>query len=99
MNDKEAIEQKYQAKLEAWRADVAKLKAQAKAANAESRLAIGRRLDELEKQRDAAAGKLRELRESGGEAVVELQRGLERSFNELANGIKSAAAALKGDRV
>lgn len=98
MNEKEAIEQKYQAKLEAWRADVDKLKAQAKAANADSQLAIDRKIKELERQRDAAVEKLRQLSESSGEAAAELQHGLERSLSELATGVKSAVAALKGER-
>jgi len=98
MGDKEILEEKYEAKLEEWRADLDKLKAKAEQASADSKIALQERIDDLEKKRDEAAVKLAELRDNSGDAASEVWQGFERSFEELGRGFKAAYEKFKGDR-
>jgi hypothetical protein len=95
MSEQQAIEKKYRARLQEWRADLDKLKAQAAQADADARMEIERRVDDLEERRAAVATKLEELRDSGEKAAHELTEGLERSFDELSRGIKAAYESFK----
>ena len=83
--ERQAYEQKMDARLMKWDAQMQELKARAKEAGADAKVEIARELDELEKRSDAAREKLRLLGVTAGERGADhgiahaepVQRGLE----------------------
>jgi septal ring factor EnvC (AmiA/AmiB activator) len=88
--EKEAYEQKMEARLERWQAQIDELKARAKEADADTKAEIAKRLKELEKHSEGAREKLHELRASSGEAWKDVKFGAERSWETLEDALKAA---------
>ena len=65
--ERQAYEQKMDARLMKWDAQMQELKARAKEAGADAKVEIARELDELEKRSDAAREKLRLLGVTAGQ--------------------------------
>ena len=65
---KENYQQKIENQLNEWRADIDRLKEKAKYATAETKLKYQDNIDRLELRMDEGKSRLRELRESSGEA-------------------------------
>lgn len=59
---------KFESQLDEWRADIDRLKERAKNASAETRLKYQENIDKLELRMDEGKAKLKDLKESGGEA-------------------------------
>lgn len=65
---KETYQQKIQAQLDEWRADIDRLKEKAKNATAEKKLRYQETIDKLEIKMDEGKSRLKDLKESGAEA-------------------------------
>ncbi len=89
---KEAYEQKLDAQLDEWRAEIDKLKAQARQADADARIELERQIEDLEAKRAASHQRLQELRQAGEDAWTDMQAGLEAAFEDLGKAVQSAAA-------
>jgi hypothetical protein len=65
---KENYQRKIESQLDEWRADIDRLREKAKHATAETRLKYKENIDRLELRMDEGRSKLKDLKESGGEA-------------------------------
>ncbi|MFC3285976.1 coiled coil domain-containing protein [Litchfieldella rifensis] len=95
MRNREAYEQKLQAKLDEWQAEVDKLKARAQGAQADARIEYQEEIDRLESYRDEARQKLAELREASDDAWEDLKDGAERAWDSASEAFKSARSRFK----
>jgi len=68
MNDKKLYQQKKQAQLDEWRAEIDKLKAKASGASAETQLEINNKIKALEIEFEEGKTKLSQLAEAGDDA-------------------------------
>ncbi|MDX1605780.1 MAG: hypothetical protein R3202_06275 [Candidatus Competibacterales bacterium] len=88
--NKDAYQQKLQAQLDEWRADIDKLRARAEQAEADTRLELQQQIEALQARHQAAAEKLDKLRQSGEEAAKTMQSGIEAAWKELEQATRSA---------
>lgn len=96
MSKKEAYQQKLQAQLAGWRADIDKLKAKADEAGADAKIKLNRQAEDLQSKLDAAESKLDELGDASEDAWEAMKSGVENSFHEAGEGFKAAAAKFTG---
>jgi uncharacterized coiled-coil DUF342 family protein len=92
MTTKEAYQQKLEAQLDEWNAEIAKLKAKADKAEAEIRIAYNQQIEDLRTKEDAMRQKLNELKNSSESAWQDLKSGIDRAWSSLSDSIKSAQA-------
>ena len=95
MSTKEAYQQKVEAQLSEWKADIDKLKARADQANASAKAEFYEQIDQLKAKRDAVVEKSDELRSSSDEAWDDVKSGLELAKASLAESIQSARDRFK----
>ncbi|MDI5983371.1 coiled coil domain-containing protein [Halomonas sp. M4R5S39] len=95
MTNREAYEQKLQAKLDEWQAEVDRLRARAKGAEADARIEYQEEIDRLEAQRNEARQKLAELQRASDDAWEDVKAGVERAWDSLNEAIKSARSRFK----
>ena len=95
MDIKEAYEQKLQAQLDQWKADIDKLKAKANEADADAKIEYYNQIDKLQAMQETARNKLTELKESGDDAWDDLKAGIESAWDSLGNALKSAKSRFK----
>lgn len=90
MSKKEAYEQKFNARLAEWEAEIDKLKAKVSGASADARIKYHAEIESLESERDSMRKRLEEFRNTSGEAWEDVKDGLERAGDSLSASIKSA---------
>lgn len=95
MNDKELYLQKLQARIDAWKADVDKLKAKASGASADVQLDINQQVKELERRIEDGKAKLSELAGAGEDAWESIKDGVESAWDSLKSAATDAAAKFK----
>jgi len=95
INTRQAYEQKLQAQLDEWKAQIALLNAELNKAEANAQIEYKKTIEALEQQRDAAEAKLDELQRSGEDAWLDLKVGIEAAWERLDNAVKSAASRFK----
>lgn len=97
MSEKKLYQQKLQAQLDEWQADIDKLKARAKDESADAQIELHKQIDTLETQVADARAQLKQLSEAGDEAWTSLKAGMDASWAALKNGFKDAAEKFKRD--
>jgi len=96
MTDKrKAFEEKFDAQLQEWSAEIALLKAKADKAKAEVKIEYYKTLETLQGKQDVARTKLRELRSAGDEAWEDVKAGAENVWTEIKALIQNAASRFK----
>jgi len=96
MNDKrKAFEEKLDAQLEEWNAQIALLKARADKARAEAKIDYYKTIETLQQQKDGAMAKLEELRTAGDEAWEDLKTGAEKAWDEVKTSFQNAMSKFK----
>ncbi|MGC2061878.1 MAG: hypothetical protein WA610_02800 [Thermodesulfovibrionales bacterium] len=96
MKDKrKAYEEKLDAQLEEWNAQIALLKAKADKARAESKIEYHKTIEALQQGQDEASAKLHELKAAGDEAWEDLKTGAEKAWDEVKTAFHSAASKFK----
>lgn len=78
-----------EARLEQWDAEIERLMARAREAQAELRAEIEEEMRKLQPVREAAEQKLTELRRLGGEALKDIRQGADIAWEELSEALKS----------
>ena len=95
MNDKQLYQQKMQARLDEWKAEVDKLKAKASGASADVQLDLNQQIRVLERSIDEGKVKLSELAEASEDAWESIKDGIESAWDSLKSGATDAAAKFK----
>ncbi len=95
MNDKSLFEQKKQAELDLWSADMDKLKAKASMASADVQLKINEHIRDLEDKYDDGKSKLSQLKESAEDKYEAMKDGVESAWDKLASGFNDVKAKFK----
>jgi hypothetical protein len=96
MKDKrKAYEEKFDAQLEEWNAQIALLKAKADKAKAEAKIEYYKSIEALEHKQEAAGTKLHELKTAGDEAWESLKTGAEKAWDEVKAAYHNAASKFK----
>lgn len=96
MTDKrKAYEEKLDAQLEEWNAQIALLKARADKAKAEAKIEYYKTIEVLQHKQDEARTKLHELKTAGDEAWEDLKTGAEKAWAEVKAAFYGAASKFK----
>lgn len=95
MSMKEAYEQKLQAQLDEWGAEIDKLKAKADSAEADVQLEYYKQIEQLQSMKDTAVDKLIELKGAGDDAWEDLKAGIENAWDSLGSVLNSFASKFK----
>jgi hypothetical protein len=92
---KKAFEEKFDAQLKEWSAEIARLKVKANRAKAEVKIEYYKTLETLQVKQDAARTKLKELRSAGDDAWEDVKAGAENVWTEIKTILQSAASRFK----
>lgn len=92
MNEKEAYEEKQQARLDEWAAEIDKMKAKARQADAEAKLKMNEKIEEAEAMRKQVEERLEDLRSSSGDAWADVKQGLDEASSSLGSSLRDAAS-------
>jgi hypothetical protein len=96
MTDKrKAFEEKFDAQLKEWSAEIALLKAKADKAKAEVKIEYYKTLETLQGKQDVARTKLKELRSAGDDAWEDVKAGAEKVWTEIKAVFQNAASRFK----
>lgn len=96
MKDKrKAYEEKIDAQLNEWNAQIALLKARADKARADAKIEYYKTIETLQHKQDEARTKLRELKTSGDEVWEDLKTGAEKVWDDVKTAFHAAASKLK----
>ena len=82
MTDRSAYIDKMKAKVDEWTADIEKMQAKAKGAQADARIEFDKQLAEMRKQRDEAQVKIKEAQEASDGAWDDMRKGFEFSLGQ-----------------
>jgi uncharacterized membrane-anchored protein YhcB (DUF1043 family) len=85
MNDKELFQQKKQAQLDEWKADLDKLKAKASMASADIQIRINEQIKTLEDKFNDGDSMLSKLKESAEETYESMKTGVESAWDKIAS--------------
>jgi hypothetical protein len=92
---RKAYEEKLDAELEEWNAQIALLKARADKARAGAKIEYYKTIEALQHRRDEARTKLDGLKTAGDEAWEDLKTGAEKAWNEVKTAFHIAASKFK----
>jgi len=96
MKDKrKAYEEKLDAQLKEWNAQIALLKAKAANAEADVKIDYYKAIEALEHKQDEARTKLHELKTAGDEAWEDLKTGTEKAWAEVKTAFHEATSKFK----
>lgn len=93
--NKDAYVEKLQAKMDEWNAEIKKLDAKARQAEADSKIKYEKELEDLRARRKDLEEKMSRLRKSGEGAWKDLKTGIESAWQSLDTAITSAASRFK----
>ena len=96
MRDKrKAYEEKFDAQLKEWSAEIALLNARADKAKAETKIEYYKMIETLQGKQDSARLKLQQLRTAGDDEWENLKRGAENVWTEVKSAFERAAVKFK----
>jgi len=96
MNEKrKAYEEKIDAQLEEWSAQISLLKDRADKPKAEETIEYHKTIESLQQKKDGARDKLDELKTAGDEAWEDLKTGAEKAWDDVKTAFHSAASKFK----
>lgn len=96
MKDKrKAYEEKLDAQLEEWNAQIALFKARADKAKAEAKIEYDKTIEALQQRQDEVKSKLHELKTAGDEAWEDLKTGAEKAWDDVRTAFHNAASKFK----
>ncbi len=96
MKDKrKEYEEKLDAQLDEWNAQIALLKAKADKGKAEAKIEYYKTIEALQQKQDEARAKLHELKTAGDEAGEDLKTGAEKAWAEVKTAFHAAISKFK----
>jgi predicted nuclease with TOPRIM domain len=90
MSEVELYQEKYQAKLDEWEADIIKLKAKARQEQSAASIQMQHKIDALEAKHALLKEKLSTLSDNSNSAWREIKSGIEKAGSDLSGSIKAA---------
>ena len=94
---KENYQSKIEAQLDEWRADIDRLRERAKNAKADSKVKYQESIDKLELKMSEGRSKLKDLKESGGEAWEEIKKGADSIWDTMKATFKEVKEKFRDD--
>jgi hypothetical protein len=94
-NKRKAYEEKLEAQLKEWSAQIALLKAKADNAKADAKIEYYKTVDALQHKQNEAKAKLQELKTAGDEAWEDLKAGAEKAWAEIKTAYHDATSRFK----
>jgi hypothetical protein len=95
MEKRKAYEEKLNAQLKEWSAQIALFKARADKGKTEAKIEYYKTIEALQHGQDEARAKLHELKTAGDEAWEDLKTGAEKAWTEVKAAFHSAASKFK----
>lgn len=91
MSDRDVYVEKMKAKIDEWNADLAKLEARSREAEADMRLKYDAQIQEMREQREKAEERLKELQRASEESWKRMRDGMESAWDEMTRAFREAA--------
>ena len=91
MSDRDVYVEKMKAKIDEWNADLAKLEARSREAEADMRLKYDDQMRELREQRERAEERLKELQRASEESWKRMREGMESAWDDMTRAFREAA--------
>jgi hypothetical protein len=95
MDKRKAYEEKLDAQLKEWSAQIALLRAKADKAKAEAKIEYYKMIEALQGKQETAAMKFQELRAAGDDGWEDLKAGAEKAWAEVKTALQNAASKFK----
>ena len=96
MKDKrKAYEEKLDAQMKEWNAQIDLLKAKADKAKAEAKIEYYKTIEAVQRKQNDAAAKLRELKTAGDDAWEDIKTGAEKAWAEVKTAYHDASSRFK----
>ena len=95
MTDKKLYQQKTQAQLDEWKAEVDKLKAKASGASADAQLELNRKTEALEGMIEEGKSKLAEVADASEDAWESIKDGVEFAWDKTKSAFSDAVDRFK----
>jgi hypothetical protein len=95
MEKRKAYEEKLDAQLKEWNAQIALFKARADKAKAEAKIEYYKTIEGLQHKENEARAKLHELSTAGDEAWEDLKTGAEKAWDEVKAAFRNAGLKFK----
>jgi hypothetical protein len=95
MNRFDAERQKLEARLAQWKADIDRLEAQAREAEADMRIRYLKEVESLRAQQREMQGKLDQLREAGEKASQDMLDGAEQAWRAFGESVRTALSRFR----
>ncbi len=90
MTDRSAYADKMKAKVDEWTADIEKMQAKAKGAQADARIAYEKQLDEMLRMRDEAQVKMKEAQNASDDAWNDMRTGFQAAWDGISKSFHDA---------
>ncbi|MEI6519651.1 MAG: coiled coil domain-containing protein [bacterium] len=95
MNEQELYSQKYQAQLDEWKAEIAKLKAQVSGAKADVQIELKKDVDKLERAIADSQAKLSKLALASEDAVSAIKKDVDTAWDSIKLDLNNIALRFK----
>jgi hypothetical protein len=95
LDKRKAYEDKFDAQLKEWSAEIALLNARADKAKAETKIEYYKMIEALQGKQDSARLKLQQLRTAGDDKWEDLKTGAENVWTEVKSAFQGAATKFK----
>lgn len=95
MGMKESYEDKLQARLDQWGAEIDKLKAEADEADADMKIELYEEIEALRSMQAEASNKLVDLKDASEDVWEDMKAGIENAWDSLGSTVKSLASKFK----
>lgn len=96
MNERQLYQQKWQAQLDQWQADVNKFKAKASGSSADAQLRLNEQIKVIEGKIGEGKARLAEIAGASEDAWESLKKGGDSAWASLKSAVRDAASSLKG---
>ena len=90
MEEKQAYQQKLNAKLDEWKAEINKLQAKAQTAEADAKLQYEEYIEDLKKRRSALEDELKKMQDAQAEAWNDVKAGADKAWNSMTEAMENA---------
>ena len=95
MNERELYQQKLEAQIDEWQAEIDQLKAKTSGASADAQLDLNKQVDQLQSKVDQGKDKLSELAAASDDAWESVKDGVESAWGSLGSALRDAADQFK----